>query len=211
MLTSADGTFLSPSCYAIPWGRASRPTGLAPEALQERGCSCKVFSHDLPVCEVLVLAGIGNIPAGLGCAMRMFLAFVCVRCICGRCSRASSPRAWARSRRSRWALRLVCTFLCRPSAGRRVRFPQNPSSGSRIADSSLRCYWVIQVDAHAPFDKGSLVVLRLVHESAHAGMLGRARSRLLGTEGAEALPRWNPSTSYPRWLLNTTCGAPSSW
>jgi hypothetical protein len=25
---------------AIPWGRASGPAGLAPEALQERGCSC---------------------------------------------------------------------------------------------------------------------------------------------------------------------------
>jgi hypothetical protein len=29
---------------AIPWGRASRPAGLALEALQERECSCKVFS-----------------------------------------------------------------------------------------------------------------------------------------------------------------------
>jgi hypothetical protein len=29
--------------YAILWGRASGPTGLAPEALQKRGCSCKGF------------------------------------------------------------------------------------------------------------------------------------------------------------------------
>jgi hypothetical protein len=29
---------------------------------------------------------------------------------------------------------------------------------------------VIQVDAHAPFDKGWLVVWRLVHESAYAGV-----------------------------------------
>jgi hypothetical protein len=28
---------------AIPWGHASGPVGLAPEALQERGCSCKGF------------------------------------------------------------------------------------------------------------------------------------------------------------------------
>jgi hypothetical protein len=48
------------------------------------------------------------------------------------------------------------------------------------------------VDAHAPFDKGWLVVRRLVHESACAGLLGGARSRSLGTEGAEALPRWDP-------------------
>jgi hypothetical protein len=74
-------------------------------------------------------------------------------------------------------------------------------------DSPLSCYRVIQVDAHAPFGKGGLVVRRLVHESPCVGLLGRARSRSLGTEGAEALPRWDPSTSCPRWPLNTTCGA----
>jgi hypothetical protein len=84
------------------------------------------------------------------------------------------------------------TLPRRPSAGRRVRFPQPPSIGSRIADSSSSCYRVVQVDAHAPFDKGWLVVRRLVHGSACAGLLGGARSRSLGTEGAEALPRWDP-------------------
>jgi hypothetical protein len=44
MLTSADGTSFLPDCSAIPWGRASGPAGLAPEALRECGCSCKVFS-----------------------------------------------------------------------------------------------------------------------------------------------------------------------
>jgi hypothetical protein len=48
------------------------------------------------------------------------------------------------------------------------------------------------MDAHAPFDKGWLVVRRLVHESARVGLLGGARSRSLGTEVAEALPRWDP-------------------
>jgi hypothetical protein len=72
-----------------------------------------------------------------------------------------------------------------------VRLPQLPSIGSRIADSSSSCYRVIQVDAHAPFDKGWLVVRRLIHESAYAVLLGGARSRSLGTEGAEALPRWD--------------------
>jgi hypothetical protein len=38
MLTLADGTFFPPGC-----GHASGPAGLAPEALQEHGCSCKVF------------------------------------------------------------------------------------------------------------------------------------------------------------------------
>jgi hypothetical protein len=32
-----------PVAGAIPWGRASGPAGLALEALQERGCSCKGF------------------------------------------------------------------------------------------------------------------------------------------------------------------------
>jgi hypothetical protein len=56
----------------------------------------------------------------------------------------------------------------------------------------LSCYRVIQVDAHAPFDKGWLVVRRLVYESACAGLLGGARSRSLGTESEEALPGWDP-------------------
>jgi hypothetical protein len=58
----------------IPWGRASGPAGLAPEALQERGCSCKVLSQDLPACGVLVSAGIGDISAGLCGATRTYLA-----------------------------------------------------------------------------------------------------------------------------------------
>jgi hypothetical protein len=53
-------------------------------------------------------------------------------------------------------------------------------------------------------------VRRRVHGSACVGLLGGARSRWMGTEGAEALPRWDPPASCPRWLSNTTCGAPSS-
>jgi hypothetical protein len=97
-----------------------------------------------------------------------------------------------------------------PPQDRGVRHPQLPSSGSRIAGSSSSCYRVIQVDVRAPFDKGQLVVRGHVHESTYAGVLGSARPRSLGTEGAEALPRCDPSTSCPRWLLNTTCGAPLS-
>jgi hypothetical protein len=43
MLTLADGTFFPLVADAIPRGRARGPAGLAPEALQERGCSCKGF------------------------------------------------------------------------------------------------------------------------------------------------------------------------
>jgi hypothetical protein len=210
MLTFTDGTLFPPGFPAIPWGHASGPAGLGPEALEECVYSFKVFFRSV-VIKAFVSAGLGDVSSGLGGAIRMCLTFACVRCISRRCSLESSLRAWARSRRSGWALRLICTPPRRPSAGRRVRCTQLPSSGSRIAGSSLSCYQVIQVDAHAPFDKGWLVVRRLVHESAHVGVLGRAWSRSLGTEGAEALHRWDPSTSCPCWLLNTTCGAPSSW
>jgi hypothetical protein len=87
----------------------------------------------------------------------------------------------------------LCLNAPSPSLrGTRVRFPQPPSIRSRIAESSSSCYRVIQVDAHAPFDKGWFVVRRLVLESTCAGLLGGARSHSLGTEGAEALPRWDP-------------------
>jgi hypothetical protein len=32
-----------PVANAFPWGRVSGPAGLAPEALPERGCSCRGF------------------------------------------------------------------------------------------------------------------------------------------------------------------------
>jgi hypothetical protein len=111
---------------------------------------------------------------------------ICIQCSLGGVAVRRAPEPG--SVRGDWG-ELFDMFLYtprRPSAGRRVRFPQPPSIGSRIADSSSSCYRVIQVDAHAPFDKGWLVVWRLV------GLLGGARSRSLGTEGVEALPRWDP-------------------
>jgi hypothetical protein len=48
----------------VPWGRVSGPTGLAPEALQERECSCRDFSRDIPACEVFVSTSIGDVPVG---------------------------------------------------------------------------------------------------------------------------------------------------
>jgi hypothetical protein len=75
-----------------------------------------------------------------------------------------------------------------PPRNRGVRHPQLQSSGSRIVSSSLSCYRVIQVDAHAPFDKGRLVVRRRIHGRAYAGVLGRAWPYSLGTESAKALP-----------------------
>jgi hypothetical protein len=42
-LTLVDGMFFPPSCCTVLWRRASAPAGVAPEALQEHGCSYKVF------------------------------------------------------------------------------------------------------------------------------------------------------------------------
>jgi hypothetical protein len=74
-----------------------------------------------------------------------------------------------------------------------VRFPQPPSIGSQIADSSSSYYRVIQVDAHAPFDKGWLVVQRLVHERsrefARWGTVPFARDRGRGSSPSMGSPR----------------------
>jgi hypothetical protein len=45
-LMPTDGVFFLSGRYAISWGRASAPAGVAPKALQDHGCSCKVFSHN---------------------------------------------------------------------------------------------------------------------------------------------------------------------
>jgi hypothetical protein len=210
-LMLADGTLFPPSCCAVPWGRASALAGVAPEALQGRGCSCKALFTELSLCEVLVSAGVDNVSAGLNGAMRTYRHLFAFGAYPGGVAVHRAPEPGPI--RGDWGL--LSVLFMRPfavlSRDRGVRCPQLPSSGSRIVGSSSTCYRVIQVDAHAPFDKGWVVVRRLVHESAYVGVLGRARSRSLGTEGVEALPRWDPSTSYPHWLLNTTCGAPSSW
>jgi hypothetical protein len=62
------------------------------ETLQRAGC--------------FISTGIGNVPAGLGAPHAR--VWRCLHSVLPRrCSRASSPRAWARSRRSGRALRLA--------------------------------------------------------------------------------------------------------
>jgi hypothetical protein len=43
MLKPTDRMLFPVVASAFPWGRASGTAGLAPEALQERECSCKAF------------------------------------------------------------------------------------------------------------------------------------------------------------------------
>jgi hypothetical protein len=168
------------------------------------------FLVALSLCEVLVSTGIGDVSAGLSGGMRTYRHLSAFGAYPGGVAVCRAPEPGP-IRGDRGVLsNLFVHPLTVPLRDRGVRRARLPSSGSRIVGSSSSCYRVIQVDVRAPFDKGRLVVRRRVHESAHVGVLGRARSRSLGIEGAKALPRWDPSTSCPRWLLNTTCGAPSS-
>jgi hypothetical protein len=109
---------------------------------------------------------------------------VCIQCTPGSVAVRRAPEP-GRNRGDRGGLSLLSVRLIVVlTLDRGVRRPRLPSRGSRVADSSLSYYRVIQVDAHAPFNKGRLMVPRHVHESAYADVLGRARSRSLGTEGA---------------------------
>jgi hypothetical protein len=141
------------------------------------------FSREfLPVCGAFVSTDIGDVPAGFGHARMTGTS--CVRCTLGGVAVRRAPEPGpVRGDRGELSI-FFQTRPRRPFSGQRVRFPQPPSIGSRIVDSSSSCYRVVQVDAHASFYKGWLVVRRLVHKSARAGLLGGARSRSLGTEGA---------------------------
>jgi hypothetical protein len=86
---------------------------------------------------VRISTGVGDVSAGFGDAHA-------AGTIRGRCNpggvavrRAPEPGPVRGDRVELYDLFL--TRPRRPSAGRRVRFPQPPSIGSRIADSSLSC------------------------------------------------------------------------
>jgi hypothetical protein len=71
-----------PVANAYPRGRVSGPAGLAPEALQERGCSCRGFSRAILSAGVVhVSTGIGGVSAGFGDARAA--GIFRVRCISG--------------------------------------------------------------------------------------------------------------------------------
>jgi hypothetical protein len=116
-LTLVYGMFFPPGCCVVPWGRTSAPAGVAPEALQERGCSCKIFSATFVSVRGVSFSRHQRCFSRPQRCCEHVSTVVCVRCISRRCSRASSPRAWAHSTRSRRSLRLVCTPLLHPSTG----------------------------------------------------------------------------------------------
>jgi hypothetical protein len=138
-LTLADGTFFPPGCCVVPWGRASAPAGVAPEALQGRGCFCKVFLQCLSACEVLVSAGISSVSAGLGDATRTYRHSPAFGAYPGSVAvrRAPGPGP-TRGYRGELSDLFVRPFTVLPQDGG-VRCPRLPSSGSRIVDPSLSC------------------------------------------------------------------------
>jgi hypothetical protein len=81
MLKPTDRTLFPLVANAIPWGRVSGPAGLAPEALQERGCSAGFFRGNLSAGGVHVLTGFDDVSAGFGDARATDIFRV--RCISG--------------------------------------------------------------------------------------------------------------------------------
>jgi hypothetical protein len=136
-LTLTDGTCFPSGCCDVPWGRASAPTGVAPKALQERGCSCKVFLQRLSVCEVLVSAGIDSVSASLDGAMRTYRHSSALGAYPGGVAVCRAPEPGPiRGDQGELSDLFVCPFAVLPQDGG-VRCPRLPSKGSRIADSSL--------------------------------------------------------------------------
>jgi hypothetical protein len=72
-------TLFPSGCCDIPWGRASAPAGVAPEALEECVHSSKVFCIELLVREAFVSASLGVISAGLGNALRADWCLLTIR------------------------------------------------------------------------------------------------------------------------------------
>ena len=59
------------------------------------------------------------------------------------------------------SLNFVTTLVTLPQRGGMKR-AMLPMPGPRAKVASVSCYWVVQVDVRAPFDKGRLVVWRHV-------------------------------------------------
>jgi hypothetical protein len=90
-----------------------------------------------PVGVVRVPTGIGNVSAGFGDTRAT--GTIRAQCIPGGVAMHRSPEPGP-IRGDRGELFTLFQMRPRhPSVGRRVRFPQPPSIGSRIADSSLSC------------------------------------------------------------------------
>ena len=81
------------------------------------------------------------------------------------------------------------TLVALPQGGG-VKRTMLPMLGPRVMAASVSFYPVVQVDVHAPFDKGRLVV----HEHVTFDWV----------RGLDALHRWDPPARHPQLALNTT-------
>jgi hypothetical protein len=86
---------------------------------------------------VCISTGVGDISAGFGDARAT--GTIRGRCIPGGVAVRRAPEPGPIQGDRGELFDLFLTRPRRPSAGRRVWFPQPPSIGSRIADSSLSC------------------------------------------------------------------------
>jgi hypothetical protein len=86
---------------------------------------------------VLISTGVGDVPAGFGDART--IGTTCGRCNQGGVAMRRAPEPGPIECDRCELSDLLLTRPRRPSAGQRARFPQPPSIGSRIADSSLSC------------------------------------------------------------------------
>jgi hypothetical protein len=98
-----------------------------------QGFYCGIWSVGV----VHIPTGVGDISAGFGDAHAT--GTIRGRCNPGVVAMRRGPKPGPIQGDRGELFDLFLTLPRRPSAGRRVRFPQPPSIGSRIADSSLRC------------------------------------------------------------------------
>jgi hypothetical protein len=124
-LTLADGTFFPPGCCAISWVTLAQPRVQPPKPCRSMGTPVGFFAVFVSARDVSFSWHRQCFSRPRRCRAHIS-TLVCIQCISRRCSRVSSPRAWAHSRQSGRALRLVCTPLSHPSAGWRGEAPATP-------------------------------------------------------------------------------------
>jgi hypothetical protein len=149
--------------------------------LEERECSCKVFPQRLVNVRGVSFSRPQRCHAHVS-------TFVCVRCVSRRCSRASSPRAWAHLRRSGRALRLVYAPLRRPFVGRRGEVSTIPIERVANRGSLIELLAGGSSGRPCPVRYRSAVVRRHVHRSTLRGCARQSSVPFDGDRGCGSSP-----------------------
>jgi hypothetical protein len=138
-LVLSDGTFFPPGCCAVPWGRASAPVGVAPEAL-ECEYSCKVFPQHIASVRGVCFSQLRqyfNQPRRCHVHISAF-SRVFDACRGGVAVYRAPEPGPTRGDRGELSVLSVRPFAAL-SQGGGVRCLRLPSIGSRIVDPSLSC------------------------------------------------------------------------